>query len=85
MKAINKSSLMKRAWKIYKSMTNFDRKLFKVINSFAECLKKAWMLEKRDAEADRNRELGITIQSAPVPYYSGAEAYYQSGRRYYGD
>ena len=81
---------MKRAWEIFRSE--------KVTFSYA--LSKSWrevkspdlfaamkamdkiMAENKAKKPSWNTE---PSQSTPATYYPGAEAYYQSGRRYYGD
>ncbi|OAV65746.1 hypothetical protein Barb6_02769 [Bacteroidales bacterium Barb6] len=44
---ISKSAVMTRAWKIYRSKWQYSK-------SFAQCLRRAWEIEKADAEYTLN-------------------------------
>ena len=84
MKTINKSKLMKRAWTIYKSMSNFDRDELRFINSFAECLKRAWAYEKEDIEQANRKPERESVCSSPV-WAEVVTGYYRGTSTYFGD
>ena len=83
---INKSKLMKRAWTIYYNSINTTTWTYNL--TFAESLKRAWMLEKKEVEARANLAAGIKPKYESVPFYAGAYDYYHgagSAGRYFGD
>ena len=71
---INKREVMNRAWAIFRMSNGYSyrtQKYSRMIKSFAECLKNAWMQ--------------IKLSFMPEPAMSGQAAYYNENRRYYGD
>ena len=89
MKKIDKSALMRRAWQIYKTGGAMKDMFIPTIlgemkrvlcydKNFSECLKRAWEIEKKNAEeAQRSINPVVISQEAYDNFYSAA--------RYFGD
>ena len=81
---IDKSKVMTRAWKIYR--TSIDRETWTRMYTFAEALKRAWSFEKMDAK--NSEELNNpNRQTVYATFHQGAATYYQNAPqgRYFGD
>lgn len=83
---INKSNLMKRAWNIYR--TEKASRFCSVYFTFGDALRRAWKIEKREAEKNARicnvtpiaPTTGYTLHTAILNHYSNRPA-----GSYYGD
>ena len=90
MKTISKSTVMKRAWRIYRSSFRISTCLFEL--TFSESLKKAWSLEKEELNFKTKKvDVFQILAEATKPQASSCaitqEAYdnFYRGCRYFGD
>ena len=82
---INKSEVMKRAWKIFRGRNPYSY-------SFSAALRRAWVVEKANAEYAAREARKETVKSAYSPVMSaefeaGCTAYYRNAvqGQYFGD